>query len=267
MMTQEALSYLANLGSETADARSVCGVPYVVVPNGCSIQYHKDLMERPKRIERKVRALTPASFIEYFRQFQGAFSRVFCNTKTGAFIGIIDYHGAGQGEQGWCAHTVSYECPLSEEWKLWKAKNGTYMMQAEFAEFIEERAGDIVTPSAADMLEISTTLEAKKGIAFKSGVRLDNGAVNLSYVSTVEGRAGTSGQLQIPTRIGLGIRIIHKRDPYAVEAMFRYRITTDGELKLKYDILNAQKAEEAAIGEVFKFIAEQIGEGLVFEAE
>lgn len=264
-MTPEVISTMLEMFDAAGQPKTIGNLPYVLIPKGYDLHVRQDAMPKPLRVDRTIEAFTPEAFVDYFRQFQTEHSRVFCNTRTGEFIGIIDYHGAGQGEQQWCAHVVKYVCPLSTEWLRWKGASGKFMTQVEFAEFIEDNLRDVAQPAAADLLEIVTTLEASKSVSFKSGVRLDNGQVNLSYVENVDGMAGKVGQFLIPNKIVLGIRVLHHGAAYAIDANFRYRIV-DATLKMKFDILNLQGVEEKAIGDVHALLSRELGAGLVFEA-
>lgn len=80
------------------------------------------------------------------------------------------------------------------------------MNQADFARFIEDNAPDIASPPAADMIEISRSLEAKKKVNFASAIRLDNGKTEFTYEEDIEGTAA-KGRLQVPQVFTIGIPV------------------------------------------------------------
>ena len=146
------------------------------------------------------------------------------------------------------------------------------MDQATFAEFIEDNVKDIThhpeyenTPSAADMLEISRTLEAKKNITFRQGTRLDNGQVQLTYNEEIDGRAGEAGQLRIPEEFFIALKPFLGGDAFCVPARFRYRIQ-EGRLVMWYELVRADKVLEEAYNAVRAKIEGGINEVPLYEA-
>ena len=159
---------------------------------------------------------------------------------------------------GWQDHRAVYSCPLAVEWREWTAKNGQAMNQEAFAKFIEDNAPDIVTPPAADMIEIARTLEAKKKVSFASGVRLDNGATEFTYEEDIQGTAA-KGRLQVPQTFTIGVSVMENGPRYAVTARLRYRIADKGALTLWFDLERPHKIVEDAAREVRDQIAEGTG--------
>jgi uncharacterized protein YfdQ (DUF2303 family) len=146
------------------------------------------------------------------------------------------------------------------------------MDQATFAEFVEENVRDIVVPddtptapSAADMLEISRTLEAKKNISFRQGTRLDNGQVQLTYNEEIDGRAGETGQLNIPEQFFIGVKPFLGGDAFCVPARFRYRIV-DSRLQMWFELVRPEKVLEEAYNAVRTKIKGAINDVPLYEA-
>jgi uncharacterized protein YfdQ (DUF2303 family) len=127
--------------------------------------------------------------------------------------------------------------------------NGKQMSQADFARFIEDNAPDCVAPSAADMIEIARSLEAKKAVNFSSAVRLDNGQSQLTYEETIQGTAA-KGRLVVPELFDIGSPVFEGDGRYAVTARLRYRIAEGGKLSLWYDLVRPHKIIEDAVKEL-----------------
>jgi uncharacterized protein YfdQ (DUF2303 family) len=103
-------------------------------------------------------------------------------------------------------------------------------------------------------VEIAATLEAKTGVAFKSGVRLQDGERCLSYTEQTTTSAGRDGTLQIPERFTLALRPFDGADPFKVEAFLRFRIR-EGKLALYYELIRTDKVVEVAFDELMVSLA------------
>ena len=245
--------------------------PIALVPHGVSLENLEHLLPAPTRTKQKLTVLDAESFIEYVNRFATSATAVFCNGPEGrTFSAVIDYHQPDS--PAWREHVATYRCPTTVEWGRWKENDRKRMDQATFAEFIEENVWDITQPAneqnapgAADMLEISRTLEAKKNISFRQGTRLDNGQVQLTYNEEIDGRAGEAGQLRIPEQFFIGVKPFLGGDAFCVPARFRYRIQ-DGRLMMWFELVRPDKVLEEAYNAVRDKIQTAINEVPLYEA-
>lgn len=245
--------------------------PFALVPAGVKLQDLEGLLAAPSRIRQAISILDAETFIAYVNRFASPAAAVFCDGPEGrTFTAILDYHEPDA--PAWGQHKAVYCCPISIEWGRWKAADRKRLRQDEFAEFIEENVKDITVPdntpaapSAADMLEISRTLEAKKNISFRQGTRLDNGQVQLTYNEEIDGRAGESGQLNIPEQFYIAVRPFLGGDAFCVPARFRYRII-EGKLSMWYELVRPDKVLEEAYTTVRAKIQDSIGDVPMYEA-
>ncbi len=242
----------ADLGAALAEVKEVEKHPFAILPAGYQVHDLESFLETPLRKKGTVKLRDEKSFIEYFKKHQLG-SAIYGTRVPAKFTAIFDDHR--KDEPGWREHRAIYECHLSTEWNTWKAANKRVMSQADFAQFIEDNLPDIVSPSGAEMLEISRTLEAKKKVDFASAIRLDNGAVQFTYNEATQGTAA-KGKFTIPEVFHIGIPVLDGGAPYKIEARFRYRIA-EGNLSMWYDLLRAHKVYEDAIMEVWKTIQEE----------
>ena len=161
--------------------------PLALVPQGLDLQVLEQHLPAPTRTKQNLTVLDAATFIDYVKRFTTNATVVFCNGPNGrTFRAVFDYHQPDQ--PAWGSHSASYACPLTVEWGNWKATDRKRLSQADFAEFIEDNVKDVVTneqtpgaPSAADMLEISRTLQAQKNITFRQRTRLDTRPVHPTH--------------------------------------------------------------------------------------
>ncbi|AYN58124.1 hypothetical protein PBI_JUDY_54 [Arthrobacter phage Judy] len=180
-------------------------------------------------------------------------TEITASVTQGTFHAVCD---AGDDTRpGWGQHTVTLKLAKSPEWQRWASRSGQLSSQADFAEFIEDNAKDIVEPSSAEILEIAQSLQVKRGVEFESGTRLSDGNVQFGYRENTTATAGNVGQLQIPERITLALRPFNGGDPYRVTALFRYRLQ-GSQLSLGFKLQEPEKVIENAFDEV----AEQVRE-------
>jgi uncharacterized protein YfdQ (DUF2303 family) len=190
--------------------------------------YRKRMGREPVRKSGTVKVSEAPSFSHYVNDHKDAdATSLWADRDAGRIIAVLNGHVKDQDEAGWGDHRSVLDLRKSPAWLAWTAASGKMIPQAEFAEFLEDRAGDVVTPDHATLLEVATSIEGTKRAAYKSGVRLDNGEIQFRYEETVAAKAGQRGDLTIPSQIELGISPFDGMDPYKVSARFRYRIGDD----------------------------------------
>lgn len=150
---------------------------------------------------------------------------------------------------GWGDHIAVLAVVRTKAWSAWLEKDGKYLTQTEFAEFIENQVDDIREPSGAEMLELAQTFQAKTKVDFQSGTRLQDGQQQLTYNEDIQASGGSKGEMTIPTAIGLGIKPFEGSEAFAVSARFRFRIR-DGRLTLAYILNKPEDIERAAFNDV-----------------
>lgn len=244
-----------NAGLSMAAVELTNKTPTVVIPAGASFEAHEELLDNPTRKRAHVKLRDQASFCEYVEAEKTPATRLYGGKNPPVFTAVFNDHGA---EAGWRDYTATYVCPLSAEWTTWKGKSGNQMNQEQFAQFIEDNLPDIAMPPAADMLEISRSLEAKKKVNFASGIRLSNGQNELTYEEEITGTA-QKGKLQVPEEFTIGIPVLEGGLKYAVVCRLRYRIGDGGKLAMWYEIIRAHKILEDAVNEVWREIEHKTG--------
>jgi uncharacterized protein YfdQ (DUF2303 family) len=246
-------------GQNLGDAKIINGHPYALVPEGSKLEDLESMLDKPLRRKGNTSLRDPESFGRFIREEATNQTRIYGNLKEGRFKAVFnDHKGDGEPIAGWRDYTAAYTCPTSTEWQTWKAKSGVQMNQVQFAQFIEDNLPDIAQPPAAEMLEVSRTLEAKKKVNFAQGIRLSNGQNELTYEEQIEGSAG-KGKFKIPEEFVIGIPVLEGGLRYAVNCRLRYRIGDGGNLTMWYEIIRAHKIMEDAIHAVWKDIEEKTG--------
>jgi uncharacterized protein YfdQ (DUF2303 family) len=232
------------------------GMPTVILPPGYKAEAREDLLLAPVRKRGGVAVHSAESFCDYVI-VHGAPGTIYADQSRPAFVAILNDHQTT--DPGWGDHRVTYPCPLSRQWGLWNEHDGKARTQTDFAQFIEENLDDIMAvsttdPSAAEMLEIATGLQAKSESNFTSAVRLDNGDINFSYREQTE--ANAPGQLRVPDHFSLRIPIFRHADPSIVKARLRYRIK-EGSLSMWYSLVRPDELLDVAFERVATKIRER----------
>jgi uncharacterized protein YfdQ (DUF2303 family) len=250
---QAAIDAGMNLGY----VRHLENLSFLVLPKGAQVHSLEALLGAPNRPRGTVRLNGHASFCAYVRQRQGDYKAHLYGVREPkpSFVAIFNDHRGDQA--GWRDDRAVFDCPLSLEWQRWTSQSGKVMTQEAFATWIEDNLPDIAMPPAADMLEISRSLEAKKKVNFASGLRLSNGQHQITYEESIEGTAA-KGRLMVPEVFSLGIPVLEVGDRYQVEARLRYRIADGGKLSMWYDLLRPHKVLEDAVNFVWQAIEAEL---------
>lgn len=172
------------------------------------------------------------SFIEYVDVYKDSATLIYARNEW--FVAILNGHTAAK--PGWCDHLATFTLKETPEWAAWRSANAGWMKQEEFAEFLEDRLGEIAEPDGATLLEIATTLKAKTQVHFQSQIKLSNGQVQMRYEEEVDGIAGHKGDLAIPERLKLVVQPYDGEERARMEARFRWRIARNGEAVFRYEL-------------------------------
>lgn len=156
--------------------------------------------------------------------------------------------GAGD-TPGFRDHRIELQCRHTPAWLAWAGFDGRLRAQQEFAEFIEDRAIDVVRPTGGEMLELAQSFEASTNVDFKSVQIVSSGQRALQYEETTSARAGQKGEIAIPATFDLALVPFEGSPAYKVTARFRYRIH-GGNLLLGYKLERPEDVLREAFNDV-----------------
>lgn len=206
---------------------SIGDIPYAVVPNGAEMVSLEKLLATPFRKRGMAQMTDVTSFIRYVNDHKTESTAVFVSgTSSPVFTACIDYHGKEteeDGQPGWREHVARFNPVFSEEWNAWMAGQGQQKDQEQFALFIEQRQLDIQTPSGADLLELTTNLQATTTLDLRQAITLQSGLVQVSY-DEKQTTASKGTEVTIPKELALAIPVYRGGKRYALTARLRYRI-------------------------------------------
>lgn len=175
---------------------------------------------------------------------------------------VLNAHHPHTGQARWEDHRVVLVLQHSVEWKRWAGVSGKLYGQEDFAEFLEDAAANVVEPDMASILEMVQTLVATTRVEFESHYRTDNGQRAFRYKETVAAKVGQKGELEVPERLQLLLRVYEGQPAILVPARFRFRLNGD-QLKLGVIIDRMPEVLEAALDAVTTTIVEEIDHGSV----
>lgn len=216
--------------------------------------------DRPRRRRGLVTAFDGDALVELVTQLgpEHGTVRLYGNPRAMTVTAVLnDDQANGDGGGGWRDHRVSFEVQRTRSWLTWTNGQGLGEQQ-KFAEHIEECRADIITPDAAEMLEIAQTFEASISATFSSGARLRDGARQLAYVEVIDGKGGNEGRLEIPEAMTVRLIPFEGGEPLDLVARIRYRIVS-GRLQIGYSLHGWEDHEREAFDGICDRIEAALG--------
>lgn len=229
------------------------GRDVLITPRGVEVHSVKKLLEEyrtaPERRRGTAMLTSLDSFIAHVVRFADADSVVFANRDPAkpSLTAVLDYHRAGaEAAPRFGGHRAHYAFPLAEPWTAWAAIDGEVLSHTDFAEFLEDRIGDVLVPpegaggpedrhvlalrnspggtfaGPSRLLELSRTLKVNEESRVTSAQNLSSGEVQLQFETAHRDEAGAP--LRVPNRFLLGIPVFDGGAAYRFAARLRYRL-------------------------------------------
>jgi uncharacterized protein YfdQ (DUF2303 family) len=203
-------------------------------------------LEAPLRPRGTASLHDPSDFTEYVNRLANPqYTTVWVDPDAGKFVAVFDDH-ADFDDAGWRSHTATLTLKADPDWAAWLALDNKPGGQAQLAEHIENLAHTVIDPDPATMLEIARTFDAHRNVNFRSGVRLDNGDVQLEYEEITKAKAGERGELEIPSAFTIRVAPFLGVPAADISARLRWRIT-DGQLSIGYALLRPDRVRRDII--------------------
>lgn len=184
--------------------------------------------EHPRRAVGNATFRDVESFVNYVKRHKGDGTVVFAD-EAGAMQAVLDHHRQGAAP-GWRGLTAKLQRPFLPAYEAWMAAAQQPMGQVEFANFLEERLGEIAAPDAAGLLEAAEEFKAHRTLKFRSQRKLSNGQTQVTYEETVEGGSGSEGQLTLPEVLTVVLQPFRDSEKFSVDVRLRWRLD-DGAVK------------------------------------
>lgn len=253
--------YQALYGPEFQDALALGAAPFAVLPTGLKIESLRGLLDsyllKPRRRAGVSSVRDVESFVAIVARFKSAASAIYADPNRAApsLVAVFDYHPVGgkTTDADWMKHRAVYAPPLSDEWRAWNAKNGSWMPQGDFAAFIEERVMDLIVPQLDDpklktfadlvegtwagpsqMVQLSRSLQVNVESVVKNAQTLSSGEVSIIFEEIHKDGAGSP--LKVPTLFTIAIPAFYAGDLYRIAARLRYKVS-NGKIAWLYQLV------------------------------
>lgn len=246
---------------ETLDAVRVQLIDNAIVkPSGYTLVPVENFLETPVRAQGLIKAESIDSLLGYVCRYAGSCNPVIFVDRGSMYIeAVLDWHEHRENGLGrWGEHCVAMSLAHTQEFQAWLGIAGKPVNQKQFAEFIEENLEAVFGPPAADILTVITTIEGKRNVDFKSGVRLSNGDVQLRYEERTDAKG--HGDIEVPSELTLRLPVFtgaERETTYDFRALLRYRLN-DGRLSFELKILGVDRIIDLAIRDIIEGIEEKL---------
>ncbi|HEX3539618.1 MAG TPA: DUF2303 family protein [Acidimicrobiales bacterium] len=278
----EAIADLAVDATTSEDIPAIAGDAGTIVYSNKTALHHYDheaLLDAPRRVKARVAVHTPDSLVLYVRkhghetapadrnqvdtaradQTEKVCTALYADVDKVTVTAVLNGHGAGGAIPGWGDHRAALALRYAPEWLHWTSQDRVWLAQVEFGEHLEEGYGEIVEPSAAEMLELAQTMSAKNRLEFRSQQLLGNGQRQFTYHETIDARAGENATITIPSKFKLGLICFEgQTEGYPVDARFQFRIN-DGALRVRYLLTRPHDVIRTAFDDVVSDVEHGVG--------
>lgn len=239
---------------------------FVLIRDGSGNESLKEIdgrgphMAVAERIVQRVTLETADSLVAYVNRFKAFASpeavTIFASIKGDSFAAVMDYHTPE--EAGFGEHVASLKLQRSEEWKAWAERDGKMQDQLSFIRFLDENRGDIVSPDAATLLELTRDLQGLRKADFRSVVRADSNNFKIEYAENSEVKRAT-GELLMPTEFLLRLPVYFGGESHDLYALLIWQVVEGEGLKLGYKLRRPEKLRQSVFLRNVEAIAELTG--------
>lgn len=189
---------MAEDGLETANLRDlealitaqfdmdIDGVKLAVIPEGYQIvvpdiERH---LAAPKRKKGRAKLDDLDSFIAYVGTGELGATAIWANASTVSLTARLNGHS--DDGPGWGDHTAEWAIKFSRQWQAWKLTDRHQFTQAEFADFLEARVGEIADPPGANLHEVIRAFRVHVNATWENRISNVHNGVNLQWKEDVD---------------------------------------------------------------------------------
>lgn len=236
------------------------GKQHVFVPEKWNLTALPDASLLPPWTKQRVTVDDRNSLVNYANRYSDTRSVILADYDALTISARLDWHPNNSevkthGTAAPDEHSVTLKLRQSEEFQRWDAMEGELHAQEDFARFLEENSTDVGSPEAATMIEISRDFEATVGQSYKSAVRLDNGDRALRFESETK----ALNDVIVPKKFTLEIPIYNGEQPDTLTAMFRWRASGAGAIRLGFQWHRVEYQRRAHFAAIAHAAAEETG--------
>lgn len=238
---------------------------FVVLPAGATgavIRRDETFDSGPRWVRGNARLDSGGDFARYVSSYAVDHqTAVYADLLSRTIVGVLDGNrretGYASGVAAWGAHRATYRPVLTEPWVHWTGRDGVMLSHESFAEHMEDGAGEVVVPDAADLMSAVAEFHVTSKAEFRSAVKVSGGR-QFSYEADDTGRS--AGNVVLPDRITLGLRPFEEGDrAYRIDARIKWQLRGK-ELLLGYKLDRPRVLLDEAFGDVLAVVTEGMPE-------
>lgn len=251
---------ILNAGRRIGDAKQFDGnCHYAIIKGDDYITSLEHLRATPFRKRGTIKMLTCEDFIEVVNEQKVSETRIFAdvNRDGGSLSAVINFHQSAIGEPGWNDYIIYYGLPFSEEWLLWMLNSQSELARLRFADLIEENMEDIISPDAAELVDLVRTVRGTQKMEVANVTDEQSGDFTLNMKRDTETHTKTE-KVTIPSEIVLGIPVFKGEARVKVTAKLRYRLDTEkGGFYFNTKIMRPHVSLEGQLNAILERIAKE----------
>lgn len=217
--------------------------PFILVPEGYGVAPLPPATESPlaSYITASPTFDDAGSFASYVKQFSGPNTRVFLG-ESGQFVGVIDYHSELPART---THRASFHLTPSPEWRFWAAQHDKWLTQEQIVELLEEHRADVISPSAADLIAVASSLKATESAEFVAKTSRSGSGTAVVLTAKVEGEINGS-LITPPTELSIEIPIFKNGRRIMLDVVLNWRGKPKDFVKVRVLEMEAKRDEAIA---------------------
>jgi uncharacterized protein YfdQ (DUF2303 family) len=235
----DASEIMASISAPKVNTANNLKGAFATVPDGYRLESLEDFQAQPNTICTDHKFRDTKSLAAYLDKFKTDASIAFSRPSQRKINCVLDHHSPDAPSHG--RHRASFCAKFTAQFEAWRSKHGKGMSQIAAGLFLEERAVDVVSPSAADIMDMVMTFDALKKVTFRQSTRLHDGQRQFTYNEENEVR----GNVTLPERITILVPVFEGQEPERIEVRVRYRIE-DGSLKFQFEIHDIEHVQDQA---------------------
>ena len=265
----------ADLAVAATGLRDVAGVPSIILPDGYHAQQFEALLPRPVRPRGQYVAQDQASFRSLVEQMRDNPAlepvagpmpqrpRTYVDKVKRTVLCVLNDTEAGRpGHRDW---SVFWKVERSLAWGAWVGlAKGNYVSQKVLAEFLEDWRHTVVAPDAATLMELATDMQGHKGAEWRSGQRLKDGTIQVSYVEEVRA-TNREGVIEVPGALTIFVPVFDGEPPIEIQARLRWSVD-DGKVTFRVVLPPIEEVEQGQMIVIGNRLVEWAATPLVFGA-
>jgi uncharacterized protein YfdQ (DUF2303 family) len=211
-------------------------------------------LPEPNRNRGTATLFDPSDYVAYVTRLADGYTTVWGNETHATFTAVFNDH-FGPHDAGWRDHTATLQLQDDPDWSAFLARDGKYVTQVQFGEFLQDYAAAFVQPDGATLLEIATNFKAHRKAEYSSAVDLDNGDVSLTYSEVTTAKTTRSGQIEIPKEFVVALSPFLGMPPVHLGARLRWNLD-DGHLQIGYRLVRPDLVKRQAFADIRNTVAD-----------